>query len=103
MMGSASGNGRDGRLDRGFEGIIVAESGCDGEAGMRASVRGDPARRGGLIPDPHLVVLVFAWVLTSFIQAIAGFGALLAVVSPILLGLGVKPLYASPRISSPFL
>ncbi|MGD9617928.1 MAG: L-lactate permease [Alphaproteobacteria bacterium] len=47
-----------------------------------------------LIPDRLLVILVFAWVLTSFIQSIAGFGAPLAVVSPILLGLGVKPLYA---------
>jgi uncharacterized protein GlcG (DUF336 family) len=36
MMGSASGNGPDGRLDRGFGDIIVAESGCHGEAGMRA-------------------------------------------------------------------
>lgn len=47
-----------------------------------------------LIPDRLLVVLVFAWVLTPFIQAIAGFGTPLAVVSPILLGLGVKPVYA---------
>lgn len=47
-----------------------------------------------LIPDRLLVVLVFAWVLTSFIQSIAGFGTPLAVVAPILLGLGVKPLYA---------
>jgi lactate permease len=47
-----------------------------------------------LIPDRLLVVLVFAWVLTSFIQAIAGFGTPLAIVAPILLGLGVKPLYA---------
>lgn len=56
----------------------------------------DAIRRGvlRLIPDRLLVVLVFAWVLTSFIQAIAGFGTPLAVVAPILLGLGVKPLYA---------
>lgn len=47
-----------------------------------------------LIPDRLLVVLVFAWVLTSFIQSIAGFGAPLAVVSPILLGLGVRPVHA---------
>lgn len=32
--------------------------------------------------------------LTSFIQSIAGFGTPLAVVAPILLGLGVRPLYA---------
>jgi uncharacterized protein GlcG (DUF336 family) len=36
MMGNASGDGPDGRLDRGFGDIIVAESGCHGEAGMRA-------------------------------------------------------------------
>jgi lactate permease len=56
----------------------------------------DAIQRGvrRLIPDRLLVVLVFAWVLTSFIQAIAGFGTPLAVVAPILLGLGVKPLYA---------
>jgi lactate permease len=56
----------------------------------------DAIRRGVLriIPDRLLVVLVFAWVLPSFIQSIAGFGTPLAVVAPILLGLGVKPLYA---------
>lgn len=56
----------------------------------------DAIRRGvlRLIPDRLLIVLVFAWVLTSFIQAIAGFGAPLAVVSPMLVGLGVRPLYA---------
>lgn len=47
-----------------------------------------------LIPDRLMVILVFAWLLTSFIQSIAGFGAPLAVVAPILLGLGVKPLHA---------
>lgn len=47
-----------------------------------------------LIPDRLLLVLVFAWVLTPFIQSIAGFGAPLAIVAPILLGLGVKPVYA---------
>lgn len=56
----------------------------------------DAIQRGvrRLIPDRLLVVLAFSWVLTPFIQAIAGFGTPLAVVSPILLGLGVKPLYA---------
>lgn len=56
----------------------------------------DAIQRGvrRLIPDRLLVVLVFAWVLTSFIQSIAGFGTPLAVVAPILVGLGVKPLYA---------
>lgn len=47
-----------------------------------------------LMPDRLLVVLAFAWVLTSFIQSIAGFGTPLAVTVPLLIGLGVKPLYA---------
>lgn len=63
---------------------------ANGAGAFRAIQRGVLA----LIPDRLLVVLVFSWVLTSFIQSIAGFGAPLAVVSPILLGLGMKPLYA---------
>ncbi len=47
-----------------------------------------------LIPDRLLVVLTFAWVLGSFVQGIAGFGTPLAVTTPLLVGLGVKPLYA---------
>lgn len=47
-----------------------------------------------IMPDRLLVVLAFGWVLTSFIQSIAGFGTPLAVTVPLLIGLGVKPLYA---------
>lgn len=47
-----------------------------------------------LMPDRLLVVLAFAWVLSSFIQSIAGFGTPLAVTTPLLIGLGVRPLYA---------
>ncbi|MGI6209124.1 MAG: L-lactate permease [Anaerolineae bacterium] len=46
------------------------------------------------MPDRLLVVLVYAWVLASFIQSIAGFGTPLAVTAPLLVGLGVRPLYA---------
>jgi lactate permease len=46
------------------------------------------------MPDRLLVVLVFAWALSSFIQGIAGFGTPLAVTTPLLVGLGVQPLYA---------
>ncbi len=46
------------------------------------------------IPDRLLVVLTFAWVLSSFIQGVAGFGTPLAVTAPLMLGLGVKPIYA---------
>ncbi len=47
-----------------------------------------------LMPDRLLVVLAFAWVLASFIQSIAGFGTPLAVTTPLLIGLGVQPVYA---------
>lgn len=47
-----------------------------------------------LMPDRLLVVLAFGWVLASFIQAIAGFGTPLAVTTPLLMGLGVRPVYA---------
>ncbi|MDD3824369.1 MAG: L-lactate permease [Anaerolineae bacterium] len=47
-----------------------------------------------LMPDRLLVVLTFSWLLASFVQSIAGFGTPLAVTAPLLIGLGVKPLYA---------
>ena len=40
------------------------------------------------------LVLAFGWVFASFLQGIAGFGVPIAVVAPLLLGLGVKPIYA---------
>ena len=56
----------------------------------------DAMQRGlrRLMPDRLLVVLAFSWVLAPFIQSIAGFGTPLAVTTPLLIGLGVKPLYA---------
>lgn len=47
-----------------------------------------------IMPDRLLIVLAFAWILASFIQAIAGFGTPLAVTVPLLIGLGVRPIYA---------
>lgn len=47
-----------------------------------------------LMPDRLLMVLAFGWVLASFIQGIAGFGTPLAVTTPLLIGLGVRPVYA---------
>lgn len=47
-----------------------------------------------LMPDRLLVVLAFAWVLASFIQGIAGFGTPIAVTTPLLIGIGMKPVYA---------
>jgi lactate permease len=47
-----------------------------------------------LMPDRLLVVLAYSWVLSSFIQSIAGMGTPLAVTIPLMLGLGVRPVYA---------
>ncbi|CAM3904595.1 L-lactate permease [Alkalicoccus chagannorensis] len=40
------------------------------------------------------LVLAFGWVFASFLQGIAGFGAPIAVVAPLLIGIGVKPVTA---------
>lgn len=40
------------------------------------------------------LVLGFGWVFASFLQGIAGFGSPIAVTAPLLLAIGVKPLYA---------
>ncbi|RLK12298.1 lactate permease [Micromonospora sp. M71_S20] len=40
------------------------------------------------------LVLGFGWVFASFMQGIAGFGAPIAIVAPLLLAVGVRPVYA---------
>ncbi|MFC4737705.1 L-lactate permease [Bacillus daqingensis] len=40
------------------------------------------------------LILAFGWVFASFLQGIAGFGAPIAVVAPLLIGIGVKPVTA---------
>jgi lactate permease len=40
------------------------------------------------------LVLAFGWVFASFLQGITGFGAPIAVVAPLLIALGVRPVYA---------
>lgn len=40
------------------------------------------------------LALAFGWVFVSFIQGVAGFGAPIAIVAPLLVGIGFKPLYA---------
>jgi lactate permease len=47
-----------------------------------------------VIPSRLMRVLAFAWVLCSFMQGVSGFGAPLAVTSPLLVGLGMQPIYA---------
>lgn len=53
-------------------------------------------RRGieAITPNDLLHVLAFGWVFPSFLQSITGFGAPIAVAAPLLLALGVKPLWA---------
>lgn len=41
-----------------------------------------------------LLVLAFGWVFASFLQGIAGFGAPIAIVAPLLVGIGVRPVMA---------
>ena len=45
-------------------------------------------------PNELIQVLAIGWIFTSFLQGITGFGVPVAVGAPLLLGLGVKPLYA---------
>ena len=40
------------------------------------------------------LILGFGWVFSSFLQGVAGFGAPIAVVAPLLVGIGVKPVQA---------
>lgn len=41
-----------------------------------------------------LLILGFGWVFASFLQGISGFGAPIAIVAPLLVGIGVKPVMA---------
>jgi lactate permease len=56
----------------------------------------DSLRRGitRFSRDNLFLVLAFGWVFASFLQGIAGFGAPIAVVAPLLVAIGVKPLMA---------
>ncbi|MGC9395436.1 MAG: L-lactate permease [Anaerolineae bacterium] len=45
-------------------------------------------------PDRTLQVLIMAWAFTSFLQSVGGFGVPMAVVAPIMVGIGFEPLIA---------
>ncbi len=45
-------------------------------------------------PNELIQVIAIGWVFTGFLQGITGFGVPVAVGAPLLLGLGVKPIYA---------
>lgn len=47
-----------------------------------------------LLPNELLLVLALGWIFESFLQGITGFGVPVAVGAPLLIGLGVKPLWA---------
>lgn len=56
----------------------------------------EPLRRGisRILPHPLLQVMAFGWVFASFLQGITGFGVPIAVCAPLLVGIGVRPVYA---------
>jgi lactate permease len=56
----------------------------------------DALRRGitRFSENDMFLVLAFGWVFASFLQGIAGFGTPIAVVAPLLLAIGVKPIMA---------
>ena len=47
-----------------------------------------------LLPNELLLVLAMGWIFESFLQVITGFGVPVAVGAPLLIGIGVKPLWA---------
>ncbi len=47
-----------------------------------------------LLPNELLLVLAMGWVFESFLQGITGFGVPVAVGAPLLIGIGVKPIWA---------
>lgn len=56
----------------------------------------EPLRVGieRFLPHPLLQVLAFGWAFASFLQGVTGFGVPIAVVAPLLVGIGVRPIYA---------
>ncbi len=48
----------------------------------------------GFSKNELFLVLAIGWVFSSFFQGIAGFGAPIAVTAPLLIGIGVRPVYA---------
>lgn len=52
----------------------------------------------GVTGDPLHQILLLAWAFASFIQGIAGFGVPVAVVAPLLTGIGFKPVVAASAV-----
>lgn len=66
------------------------------EAGALAAVGRGIAR---LTSDRTMQLLLIAWAFSSFVQGVAGFGVGIAVVTPLLVGLGIEPLIALAAVS----
>ena len=47
-----------------------------------------------LLPNELLLVMAMGWIFVSFLQGITGFGVPVAVGAPLLIGIGVSPLWA---------
>ena len=56
----------------------------------------EPFRRGmqRFSPNELLQVLTVGWIFASFLQGVTGFGVPVAIVAPLLVGMGVKPVWA---------
>ena len=66
------------------------------EAGALGAVGRGIAR---LTADRTMQLLLIAWAFSSFVQGVAGFGVGIAVVTPLLVGLGIEPLIALTAVS----
>jgi lactate permease len=67
----------------------------DSTGGIRALAAGMQR----LIHDPGLLVLVLAWAFSGLLEGLAGFGLPIAVVSPMLVVLGVNPVIAVAAVA----
>jgi len=63
---------------------------CD-EANAFSAIRNGMKK---LIPNELILVLAMGWIFESFLQGITGFGVPVAVGAPLLIGIGVQPLWA---------
>jgi lactate permease len=74
-------------------------------SGLRCFCTRSPSRRGAydalrqgiarFSRNELFIILALSWVFASFLQGIAGFGAPIAVVVPLLLAIGVRPVHAA--------
>ncbi|MCC8179622.1 MAG: L-lactate permease [Planctomycetes bacterium] len=72
-----------------FPAILIYEISL--QSGAFPAIRRDLMR---LIPDRLLQVLTLGWCFSSFLQGPSGFGVPIAVTAPLLIAIGVKPLWA---------